>query len=341
MKKILVTGGSGFIGTNFINFLSKKKINILNIDKISKVSTPEKFKKIHYKNNYKFYKNNLNDTKKIYEILINYKPDYIVNFAAESHVDRSIDDPIYFIKNNVNSATNLFQAYNKYYKSKKIKLFHISTDEVYGSIEKGESKEYDVYNPSSPYSASKSCGDLIAASFNKTFGSEIKIVHLTNNYGPYQFPEKYIPTLISSFLKNKKAPIYGKGMNIREWMFVDESCEAIWKIIISKKKFEKINVGSGIRLTNLEISEKVFKIMKAKKLTNLKDKNFIKKVKDRPGHDERYALNTIFFRKNIKYRIQNNLYKTLEDTIDWYIENDKWMKNINKLYKNKRQGLID
>ena len=341
MKKILITGGSGFIGTNFINFLSKKKIKILNIDKISKVSSPEKFKKIFYKNNYKFIKDNLNDTKKIYQILIKYKPDYIINFAAESHVDRSIDDPIYFIKNNINSATNLFHAYNKYYKLKKIKLFHISTDEVYGSIKKGEFREHDTYNPSSPYSASKSGSDLIATAFNKTFGCKIKILCLTNNFGPYQFPEKYIPTLISSFLKNQKAPIYGKGKNIREWMYVKESCNAIWKVIISNKKFEKINLGSGIRLNNLEIAKKIFKIMKNKKLTNLSSKDYIKMVKDRPGHDERYALNTTVFKKNIKYKIQNNLYKTLENTIDWYIENDLWIKNVNRSYDNKRQGLID
>ncbi len=341
MKKILITGGSGFIGTNFVNFLSKKKIKILNIDKMSNVSTPEKFKQLFYKKNYKFFKDNLNNTKKIYQLLKSYKPDCIINFAAESHVDRSIDDPIYFIKNNINSATNLFHAYNKYYKTRKIKLFHISTDEVYGSTKKREFKEYDNYNPSSPYSASKSSGDLIATAFNKTFGSEIRILRLTNNFGPYQFPEKYIPTLISSFLKNEKAPIYGKGKNIREWMFVNESCKAIWKIIISKKKFNKINVGSGVRLTNLEIAKKIFKIMKTKKLTNLRNNNYIKYVKDRPGHDERYALNTTFFKKNIKYKIKNNLYEVLEDTVDWYIKNDKWIKKINKSYNHERQGLID
>ena len=341
MKKFLITGGSGFIGTNFINFLSLKKHKILNIDKISKISTPDKFKKIYDKKKYLLVKNNLEDPNKVFKILNKFQPDYIINFAAESHVDRSISDPLYFIKNNINSAINLFYAYCQYYKKKKIKLFHISTDEVYGSITKGESKESDAYEPSSPYSASKGGTDLIASSFNKTYGVEIKILNLSNNYGPYQFPEKFIPTLISHFLKNKKAPIYGNGKNIREWMHVEDSCNAIWQSIISKEEFKKMNLGSGVRVSNIDIALNIFKIMKTKNLTNLKKDNFLKMVKDRPGHDERYALNTKFFKKKIKYKIKKNLKEGLKETIAWYIDNDKWIKNVNKSYKFRRLGLID
>ena len=341
MKRILILGGSGFIGTNFINYISKKKYKILNIDKISNISTPEKFKKIYDKKKYKLIKYGLSDSKKIFNIINKFQPNYIVNFAAESHVDRSINDPIYFIKNNINSATNLFHAYLKYYKKKKIKLFHISTDEVYGSIIKGEFKENDPYDPSSPYSASKGSADLIATSFNKTYGTKIKILNLTNNYGPYQFPEKFIPTLISYFLKNKKAPIYGKGTNVREWMYVDDSCNAILKSVVSKNNFEKMNIGSGVRISNLEIAKTVFKIMKSQNLTKLKNNNFVKMVKDRPGHDKRYALNTNFFKKNINYKIKKNLYLGLTETVNWYIENNKWVRNVNKSYNFKRLGLID
>jgi len=340
MKKFLITGGSGFIGTNFINFLSLKKHKILNIDKISKISTPDKFKKIYDKKKYLLVKNNLEDTNKVFKILNKFQPDYIINFAAESHVDRSISDPLYFIKNNINSSINLFYAYCQYYKKKNIKLFHISTDEVYGSITKGESKESDAYEPSSPYSASKGSTDLIASSFNKTYGVEIKILNLSNNYGPYQFPEKFIPTLISHFLKNKKAPIYGNGKNIREWMHVEDSCNAIWKSIISKEEFKKMNLGSGIRVSNIDIAHNIFKIMKTKNLTNLNKDNFLKMVKDRPGHDERYALNTKFFKKKIKYKIKKNLKEGLKETIAWYINNDKWIKNVNKSYNFKRLGLL-
>ena len=285
MKKILITGGSGFIGTNFINYLSKSNFKIVNIDKISNVSTPEKFKKILNKKNYSFIKYNLNDSKKIFNILKKEKPDLIVNFAAESHVDRSISDPLYFIKNNIDLSMNLFLAYVKYQKLKKAKFFQISTDEVYGSISKGLSKETDRYEPSSPYSASKGCVDLVATSFNKTYNTQIKVINLSNNYGPYQYPEKFIPTLIFHFLKGKPAPIYGKGKNIREWIHVDDSCKAIYKTIISKKKFDKINIGSNKRTTNLEIVERIFKIMKKKNLTNLDKKNYIKFVKDRQVHD--------------------------------------------------------
>jgi len=340
MRKILVTGGSGFIGTNFINLLSKKNFNILNIDKLSNVSTAEKFKKIACYKKYKFINNNLQNIDYIYKILSKFKPDIIVNFAAESHVDRSINDPLYFIKNNINASSNLFFAYLNFIKKKKIKLFHISTDEVYGSIDKGAFSENDVYNPSSPYSASKGSTDLIAISFNKTYSTNIKIVNLTNNYGPYQYPEKFIPTLIFHFLKNIPAPIYGNGKNVREWIYVDDSCNAILKTITSNKKFEKINIGSNSRVSNLEIAKTVFKIMKKNNLTILNKDNFLKKVIDRPGHDKRYALNTAFFKKTVGYKMKYNLAVGLKNTIEWYIENKKWLKNTKKSYNFKRLGLL-
>ena len=341
MKKILITGGSGFIGTNFINLVSKKKLKILNIDKISKISTAEKFKKIHNKKNYSFIKYNLDDKRRLISIFNRFKPDVIINFAAESHVDRSISDPIYFIKNNINSSTNLFFSYKEYFKKRKIKLFHISTDEVYGSIRRGQFKENDSYNPSSPYSASKGSSDLIAKAFNRTYKTKIKILNLTNNFGPYQYPEKFIPTLIFHFLRNKKAPIYGAGLNIREWMYVDDCCNAIIKCIFSDAKYEQLNIGSGARITNLDLAKLLFKIMKQRSLTKLKKNNFLKNVKDRPGHDIRYALNSSFFKKNIKLKISKNLKNGLIRTIDWYIENKKWLKSVKKSYNFKRLGLID
>ena len=340
MKKILVIGGSGFIGTNFINFLSKKKLIILNIDKLSKVSTPERFKNLYDKKKYFFKKDNLSNVNKIYKIFNNFNPDTIINFAAESHVDRSITDPLYFIKNNINASSNLFYAYSKFLKKKKIKLFHISTDEVYGSTIKGSFKENDSYEPSSPYSASKGSSDLVAMSFNRTFNTNIKILNLTNNYGPYQYPEKFIPTLIFHFIKNSPAPIYGNGENIREWLFVDDSCNEIWKTVQSKKSFDRINIGSKNRVSNLNIANMIFKIMKKKKITKLNKNNFLKLVKDRPGHDKRYALNSNFFKKKIKYEMQYSLEKGLKKTVEWYIDNAEWLKNAQKNYKYKRLGLI-
>ena len=339
MKKILITGGSGFIGTNFINLISKKKIKILNIDKISKISTPERFKKILNKKNYKFVKDNLDNSEKILQILKQFKPDYILNFAAESHVDRSINDPLNFIKNNINSTSNLFFAYSKFLSKKKIKFLHISTDEVYGSTEHGAFKEHNAYEPSSPYSASKGSTDLIAMSFNRTYSTNIKIINLTNNYGPYQYPEKFIPTLIFHFLKNIPAPIYGTGKNVREWIYVEDSCNAIWNTIQSNKNFEKINIGSSQRISNIEIAKIVFKIMKQNNLTKLKKNNFLKNVIDRPGHDKRYALNTAFFKKTVNYKMKFKLSVGLKKTIEWYINNKKWLKNTKKSYNFKRLGL--
>ena len=341
MKKILVTGGSGFIGTNFINLISNLNYEILNIDKISKVSTPEKFKLIKNKKKYYFTKNNLRDHKNILNIMIRFKPDVIINFAAESHVDRSINDPLYFIKNNIELSINLFFAYVQYLKIKKSKFFQISTDEVYGSILKGYSRETDRYEPSSPYSASKGSVDLIASSFNKTYKTDIKIINLSNNYGPYQYPEKFIPTIILHYIRNKAAPIYGKGNNIREWMHVEDSCWAILNTIKSNKKFKQINIGSNKRVSNLEIATLIFKIMKKNKLTKLKNKKFLKLVKDRPGHDERYALNTNFFKKNINYKIKKKLRTGLKETIYWYLNNRNWLKSIHKTYNYKRLGLYD
>ena len=341
MKKILIIGGSGFIGTNFVNYLSKKNKIILNIDKMSKVSTPDKFKKIITPKNYFFLKNDLKNPIFIFKIFKKFKPDLIVNFASESHVDRSISSPLYFIKNNINSSSNLFYAYSMYYKIHKIKLFNISTDEVFGSINKGTFKETDSYNPSSPYSASKGSIDLIATAFNKTYKTNIKTINMVNNYGPYQFPEKLIPTIIFHFLKNKSAPIYGNGKNIREWIHVEDSCEAIWKSIISKKKFMRVNIGSENCVSNLEIAKKIFKIMKSNKLTRLDLNDHIKKVKDRPGHDKRYALNSNFLKKVIKFRPKKDLHTGLKETIFWYINNKKWLRNRLKFYKFKRLGLFD
>ena len=232
---------------------------------------------------------------------------------------------------------NLYYFYSK---NKNFRFLHISTDEVYGSTNQGAFKENNAYEPSSPYSASKGSTDLIAMSFNRTYSTNIKIINLTNNYGPYQYPEKFIPTLIFHFLKNIPAPIYGSGKNVREWIYVEDSCNAIWKTIKSNKKFEKINIGSNQRVSNIEIAKIVFRIMKQNNLTKLNKNNFLKTVKDRPGHDKRYALNTTFFKKTIGYRMKFNLSLGLKDTIEWYIKNIKWLKCTKKSYNFKRLGLL-
>ena len=340
MKKIIVTGGSGFIGNNLVDFLIRKKFFVINLDKFTYASYNPNTS-IRNKKNYKLIKTDINNKNLILKILKKYKPRAVFNLAAETHVDRSIDGPSKFIHTNINGTFNLLETL-RILRKKKIspKLIHISTDEVYGSIDKGAFSENDTYDPSSPYSASKGSTDLIAISFNRTYSTNIKIVNLTNNYGPYQYPEKFIPTLIFHFLKNIPAPIYGNGKNVREWIYVDDSCNAILKTITSNKKFEKINIGSNNRVSNLEIAKTVFKIMKENNLTILNKNNFLKKVIDRPGHDKRYALNTAFFKKTIGYRMKYNLTIGLKNTIEWYIENKKWLKSTKKSYNFKRLGLL-
>ena len=338
MKKILVTGGSGFIGTNFINFLNKKSFDVLNIDKISKVSTPEKFKK--KSKNYKFHKINMLHKKKIEKILFKFRPDLIINFAAESHVDRSIDNPDEFLINNFSSATNLFSIFRKFSKlRKKSKLIHISTDEVFGSNNSKPSKENSLYKPSSPYSSSKASADLVAFSFNKTYKTNIQIVNLCNCYGSYQFLEKFIPTCIFSLIKNKPLPLYGKGKNVREWMHVNDACRAIFKIALGKDKNFRYNIGSNLRYNNINIAKKIFQILKKQNLTKLNKKNYFRFVKDRPGHDLRYALNSSLFKKTFKFKTYYKLDDGLQNTINWYLNNKKWTNYILKKFTGKRLGL--
>ena len=341
MKKILVTGGSGFIGTNFINFLLNKKFKVYNIDKLSFVSTPEKFKENYNNKNYKFYRLNLLNEKKLDKLIHNIKPDYIYNFAAESHVDRSIDNPKLFIQDNIISSLNLFNTFRKYSKKKKSILFHISTDEVFGSNFGKPSKENSSYFPSSPYSSSKASTDLIAISFVETYKIPIKILNLCNNFGPYQYLEKFIPTIIFNLINNKKVPVYGNGKNLREWIYINDSCRAIFSLIKYKGDIKRFNIGTNFRINNLNLTGRIFKILKQKKLTTLNNKKYFKLVKDRPGHDLRYALNSKNFYNNTKFKLRDSLNSGLIKTIEWYLENKNWTKHMKKKHISKRIGIND
>ena len=330
MKKIIVTGGLGFIGSNLIKILNEKKFFIINIDKISYASNknniPNNIK------NYKFYKENINNKDFIVKILKKYKPSLIFNLAAETHVDKSIDGPKSFINSNILGVFNLLEAIRIY--KKKIKLIHISTDEVYGDINKLSSKENDAYNPSSPYSASKASGDLLIKSYIKTYNIPAIITNCCNNYGPNQYPEKLIPTIIYKIIRNETIPIYGNGKNVREWIHVNDHCEALIKIAINGKIGESYNIGSGVKIQNIELMNKIISIFK-KINTNQKNKINFHFVKDRPGHDFRYSLNSSKLKTELKWKCKINFNEGLKDTINWYIE--KFNKNFfkNKDFKNR------
>tara|TARA_B100000953_G_C17976996_1_gene407896 strand:- start:20 stop:1057 length:1038 start_codon:yes stop_codon:yes gene_type:complete len=341
MKKIIVTGGSGFIGSNLVKFLLKKNYFVINIDNLSYSANPYNLKIIKNNKKYKFYKIDINNKNALIKILNLHKPIGIFNLAAETHVDRSIDNPDNFIKSNILGFYNLLKAIRKYLKKnkKKFKLVHVSTDEVYGDIEEGRrSDENFPYSPSSPYSSSKASADHLLKSFIRTYKMPAVISNCCNNYGPNQFPEKFIPKLIYNILNNKFLPIYGKGKNSREWIHVLDHCEALLKIFQKGKIGESYNVGSNKNIRNIDIAKKLIKISKKQSIPTGKNVK-IKFVKDRPGHDLRYALNSKKIYKKLKWKNKISLDKGLNDTFNWYLNNKKFFLDVSKKLYDKRLGL--
>ena len=337
MKNIIVTGGLGFIGSNLIELLLKRNYYVINIDKVTYSSNFYNVKEFKNDRKYKFIKSDINN-KKIKQIFDKYKPIGIFNLAAETHVDRSIDSPKSFIDSNILGVYNILEAFKKFSKTKiKTKLIHISTDEVYGDILFGRSDENYPYKPSSPYAASKAASDHLVSSYVRTYNIPAIVTNCSNNYGPKQHPEKLIPKLIYNMFINKPLPIYGKGTNSREWIYVKDHCEALIKILEKGKIGNFYNIGSNKNQTNLEICRKLIGIAnKNKKLgKNVK----IKFIKDRPGHDIRYALNSSKLKKELKWKATTNLAEGLKKTFTWYANNEMYYKSITKNDIIKRLGV--
>ena len=334
MGKILVTGGLGFIGSNLINLLLKKKYKVLNIDKVTYASNFYNIKEFKKNKNYKFIRCDLNNPKKLKEIITKYKPIGIFNVAAETHVDRSIDGPKNFINSNIIGTFNILEILRK--QKIKIKLIHISTDEVYGDILRGRSKEDDAYKPSSPYAASKAASDHLVTSYIRTYKVPAIVTNCSNNFGPRQHPEKLIPKIIYNILNNKNLPIYGKGKNSREWIYVEDHCEALIKIFREGKLGEFYNIGSNVNKDNLDVAKTLITIAKRKKLLGKNVKIIF--VKDRPGHDMRYAINSNKLKKQLKWNPKVSFTNGLEKTFNWYINNQKYYSNLNKQDILKRLG---
>ena len=328
IKKIIVTGGLGFIGSNLIDLLIKNKFKVINLDKVSYSSNFYNVK--NYKNSkfYKFYKVDINNKKKITKIFLKEKPIAIFNLAAETHVDRSIDGPYPFIKNNILGIFNLLEATKVYFKiNKKFKLIHISTDEVFGDILINRSSEDYPYKPSSPYAASKASSDHLVYSYFKTYNLPIIVTNCSNNYGPKQHPEKLIPKMIYNIMKNKDLPIYGKGTNSREWIYVEDHCEALLDVFKKGKIGNFYNIGSNEDLNNLKVCKKLLKIGKKIDINN---KSKVKLVKDRPGHDNRYALDSNKIKKELKWKKNTNFSEGIKKTFVWYLNNLEYFKSIKK-----------
>ena len=336
MKKIIVTGGLGFIGSNLIELLLEKNYYVINIDKITYSSNFYNTIEFDRNQNYQFIKSDINN-KKLFNIFLKHKPSCIFNLAAETHVDRSIDNPSDFINSNINGVYNILECFKKYYaKHKKTKLIHISTDEVYGDVLKGRSDENYSYKPSSPYAASKASSDHLVYSYVRTYGLPAMVTNCSNNYGPKQHPEKLIPKLIYNILNNKDLPIYGKGLNSREWIYVRDHCEALLEVYKKGKIGEFYNIGSDKNLNNIQICQTLLKF--SKNLTNIKSKAKIKFVKDRPGHDIRYALNSNKIKKEFNWKPKTSFINGIKKTFEWYLNNKGYYKSLSKKDINKRLG---
>ena len=339
MNKILVTGGLGFIGSNLIRILLKQNFQVINIDKISYASNFYNTKEFSQNKDYKFIKCNIINKNKLDFIFKKFKPDCIFNLAAETHVDRSIDGPDSFINSNILGVFNLLEIFRTYSaKNKKTRLIHISTDEVYGDILSGRSNENFPYKPSSPYSATKASSDHLIKAYVRTYKLNATISNCCNNYGPAQFPEKLLPTLIFNIINNIPIPIYGKGINSREWIHVDDHCRALLTIYKKGKIGESYNVGTGKNMNNLNLTKMLLKIVKNKKI-KIGNKVKIKFVKDRPGHDIRYALNSSKIKKELKWKPLKKMNIGLAETFEWYLDNISFFKNFSKKLFFKRLGL--
>jgi len=321
-KTLLVTGGAGFIGSNFIRYMVRKYngYKIINLDKLTYAGNLENLKDIEDIKNYRFIKGDICDRDLVEDIFSNNKIDAVINFAAESHVDRSITDPGVFIQTDVYGVFVLLEAATKY----KSKLFlQISTDEVYGSIEKGSFAEDDPLAPNSPYSASKTGAEMIVRSFFKTYQTPILVTRTSNNFGPYQYPEKIIPLFVTNLIDGKKVPLYGDGMNVRDWIYVSDNCIALDLVLHKGKIGEVYNIGAGNEKPNVWITRKILEILD-------KPETLIEPVADRLGHDRRYSVDCSKIEKELGWKPEVDFEEALHRTVHWYVNNEKWWRPLKK-----------
>ncbi len=337
LKNILVTGGCGFIGSNFIRYMFEQKEfkgKVINVDKLTYAGNPLNLSEISSKygdERYFFYKTDICDDIAIESIWDNHDIDTVVHFAAESHVDRSIHGPKEFIKTNITGTFNLLETAREKWNGKNGVLFHhISTDEVFGSLgDTGYFYEDTAYDPRSPYSASKASSDHIVRAYFHTYGLPITLSNCTNNYGPYHFPEKLIPLMISNMLESKNLPVYGDGKNIRDWLFVTDHCDAIWRILQSGKTGESYNVGGENEWENIKLVNVLCeKVAVYKGLDKDAFKGLITFVKDRPGHDRRYAINCDKIKKELGWKQSVTFEEGLNETVKWFFENISWIESV-------------
>ena len=313
--KLLVTGGLGFIGSNFCRYMLEKHpdIDLINVDKIGIGANPANLHDIENNKHYTFIKGDICNPQLMNRLV--HQVDAVVNIAAETHVDRSIADPNVFLQNNTLGTFVILEAIRKH--NHKARLLQVSTDEVYGEAMEGSFTEQTPPNPSNPYSASKAAADMFALSYHKTYGLNVSITRCTNNFGPYQLPEKLIPKTIIRALRDLPIPIYGKGTNIRDWIYVKDHCEAISVVLENGKAGEIYNVSAGNEISNIEIVKKIIALLK-------KPEDIITFVEDRPGHDTRYSLDSTKLQAELGWKPKANFEQALKSTVQWYLDNEHW-----------------
>ena len=335
--KVLVTGGAGFIGSAMIRYLLSNTDHIvINVDKLTYAGQLSSLERVSSSSRYHFEKIDITDNKKISQVFNNYKPDVVIHFAAESHVDRSIDKPSAFIDTNIMGTYVLLEESRKLYlglnadKKNKFKFHHISTDEVYGSLtDKGYFTEESPYRPNSPYSASKASSDHLVRAWNETYGLPVITTNCSNNYGPYQFPEKLIPTLILNAIAGKKLPIYGDGENVRDWLHVEDHVEAILRVLSDGVVGNVYNIGGNAEKTNLEVANAVCASLdnaKPKKAGSYREQ--ITFVEDRPGHDRRYAIDFTKIKTELGWKPKMSFEAGIDRTVKWYLDNINWCDQV-------------
>lgn len=317
MERILVTGGAGFIGSNFIRYmLERHSYSIINLDALTYCGNLENLRDVEDHPRYTFIRGSITDRELVNRIIQDV--DAVINFAAESHVDRSIQDPEIFIKTNVLGTQTLLEASRR----EGIERFiQISTDEVYGSAETGYFTEETPLAPNSPYSASKAAADLMVRAYHRTYGLPVNITRCSNNYGPYQFPEKLIPLMITNALEDRPLPVYGDGMNVRDWLHVEDHCSAIDLVLHHGREGEVYNIGGNNERRNIDIVRLILRELG-------KDESLIRFVEDRPGHDRRYAIDATRIRNELGWKPRYSFREGIRETIKWYIRNRKWWENI-------------
>ncbi|MEM6989801.1 MAG: dTDP-glucose 4,6-dehydratase [Myxococcota bacterium] len=330
--KILVTGGAGFIGANFLNLLVPRhpEHHFINLDKLTYAANPRSLSAIENADNYEMTVVDIVDFEAVDAVFVEHEPELVVHFAAESHVDRSISGPAPFIKSNIEGTFNLLEACRKRWAPGEGLFHHVSTDEVYGSLgDTGLFTESTRYDPSSPYSASKAASDHLVRAYNRTFKIPMKLTNCSNNYGPFQFPEKLIPLMILNATERKPLPVYGEGLNVRDWLYVTDHCEAIWKVIQEGKVGETYNIGGHNEVRNIDVVQTLCKIVAEETGADAEELlGLITYVKDRPGHDMRYAIDAGKIAAELGWTPKETFDTGMRHTVRWYLENTEWVASV-------------